>query len=159
MKRNTYERSRCLRDIVSKMQQEGHALTKHTAAELIHCDKRTAERVLSHLWLEKHIRIVSWDKIYNNTTPIYRWGQGADAPRPAPIPVAEKQRRHRAKPGVMERQNFNKRARRSVGKEVRLVGCLASSVSPVTRSSGDCFAKTRARSYTRHRRQRRASRA
>lgn len=120
MKRNTYERSRCLRDIVFKMQMEGHALTKHTASELIHCDKRTAERVLSHLWLEKMIRIVSWDRIYNNTTPIYRWGQGKDAPRPAPLPMIEKVRRYRAKPGVKEKINLDKRLRRTVGKEVRL---------------------------------------
>ncbi len=120
MKRNTFERSRCLRDIVFFMQMHGHALTKHTASELIHCDKRTAERILAHLWLEKMIRIVSWDRIYNNTTPIYRWGQGRDAKRPAAMEPAEKQRRHRAKPGVMERQNFAKRVKRTVGKEVRL---------------------------------------
>ncbi len=120
MARNTFERSRCLRDTIFAMQMEGRALSKHTAAELIHCDKRTAERVLAHLWLEKLIRIVSWDKIYNNTTPIYRWGQGKDAPRPPPMDPAEKTRKHRAKPGVMEKQNFAKRAKRMVGKEVRL---------------------------------------
>lgn len=120
MKRNTFERSRCLKDIVFAMQMQGHALTKHRAAELIHCDKRTAERILAHLWLEKLIHIVSWDKIYNNTTAIYRWGPGKDAPRPAPIPQAEKVRRYRAKPGVKEKINFDKRARRTVGKEVRL---------------------------------------
>lgn len=120
MKRNTFERSRCLRDIVFKMQQEGLALTKHTASAMIHCDKRTAERILSHLWLEKMVRIVSWDRIYNNCTPIYRWGKGKDAPRPAAMDQNEKQRRHRSKPGVREKQNFDKRLKRSVGKEVRL---------------------------------------
>lgn len=120
MKRNTFERSRCLRDIVFSMQMQGNALSKHRAAELIHCDKRTSERILAHLWLENMVRIVSWDKIYNNTTPIYHWGQGKDAPRPAAIDSAEKTRRHRTKPGVRERQNFDKRMKRTVGKEVRL---------------------------------------
>ena len=120
MTRNTFERSRCLRDTVFAMRMQGHALSKHKAAELIHCDKRTAERVLTHLWLEKMIRIVSWDRIYNNTTPIYRWGSGPDAPRPQPMDAAEKQRQRRARPGVKEKQNFDRRARRTVGKEVRL---------------------------------------
>jgi hypothetical protein len=120
MKRNTFERSRCLRDTVFAMQMEGRALSKHTAAPLIHCDKRTAERILAHLWLEKMIRIVSWDRSYNNTTPIYRWDSGPDAPRPEAIDPAEKTRNRRKDPAVREREAASKRWKKSVGKEVRL---------------------------------------
>lgn len=115
----TPERSRCLRTI-TQLLESGNALSKHTAAKQAYCDKRTAERVLAHLWLMKMIRIVSWEQIYNNTTPRYRWGVGPDAPRPRAMTPAEKARKQRQKSGEKEKRNFKRRAARSVGKEVRL---------------------------------------
>lgn len=115
----TPERSRCLRSITTLM-EAGTALSKHDAAKKIHCDVRTAERVLSHLWHEEMIRIVSWERVYNNPTPRYRWGSGEDAPRPLPMSPAEKSRKQREKPGVQERHNFNRRLKRSLGRKVRL---------------------------------------
>lgn len=119
-KRNTFAKSRVMRDIVTLMERDVVIVDKHTAANKVFCDKRTAERVLAHLWLEKLIHIKNWSRTYNNTTPMYKWGAGKDRPRPTPLTPAEKSREYRARPGVKERTAFMKRAKRSVGREIRL---------------------------------------
>ena len=119
MRANTYAKSPTMARIVTLL-KSGMLLTKHTASDRAHCDKRTAERMLSHLWLERMVHIASWEKVYNNTTARYRWGNGVDIPRPAPVSPAEKQKKYRSKPEVRERQSAAKRWRNSVGKEVRI---------------------------------------
>lgn len=72
---------------------EGHRLNKYRAADIVHCDPRTAARYLLHLHVENIVRIESWTREHGAPIPWYINADGKpDAPRPAPISKSPKLR-------------------------------------------------------------------
>ena len=111
--------ARCL-PAITKLLESGARLDKNDAAELVHCHPKTAQRILAHLWLEGYIHIASWRREHGSPIPAYLWGAGKDKAKPKAYSTTERAARRRSDPKVREKEAFDKRAARSVGRKVTL---------------------------------------
>lgn len=111
--------ARCL-PAITKLLEAGARLDKRDAAELAFCHPKTAQRILTHLWLEGYIHIASWRREHGAPLPAYLWGHGKDVKRPKAYTASERTARRRKDPKVREKEAAIKRADRSVGRNVRL---------------------------------------
>ena len=111
--------SRCLPAIMRLLDQ-GWALDKHMAAGMVHCDQRTAQRLLAHIWLSGYSHIQGWTRENGAPIPVYLGGKGKDAPRPKAKTPAQIKREQRAQPAVRAKEAAVKRWNRQVSKVVKL---------------------------------------
>lgn len=117
--------SRCFHAIW-KLLQQGRPLDKYTASSTCHCDQRTAQRILSFLHLEQHIKISDWIKVGNSQVriPVYTLIEDADSDSPADMPkplavtadMSEYKKQRRKDPDIRDREAHQKRNKRAVAK-------------------------------------------
>ena len=105
---------------IFRLLQSGWELDKNMAAAMAHCDVKTAQRVLAHLWLARECHISAWERNRGGPIPTYKLGDARDARRPAPRTSAEIHREARKSELRREQEAAEKRWKRSVGKVVRL---------------------------------------
>lgn len=89
----------------------------YTAEDLAHelnIAYLTAKRYLRELWMLELIHITAWDRRYNYSVPVYKWGGGADKIRPKPYTREEIAKRYRAK--HKDRLNERRREKNRLGK-------------------------------------------
>lgn len=79
--------SRCL-PAIYKLLDSGSILNKYTAAAAVHCDQRTAQRILTHLHVVGEARIFAWIRSKGFPIPIYTLADGkSDAAKPKPLSI------------------------------------------------------------------------
>lgn len=58
---------------------------------------KTAKKYLKELWILDIVYICSWDRKYNYSVPVYKWGTGEDKEKPESYSKLEIAKRHRLK--------------------------------------------------------------
>lgn len=93
--------------------KKGARLSKYDLAALVHCDQRTAGRMLARIHQAGvGVRICGWVSIYRAWIPLYRVGRGVDVMKPKPMPASERARRRRANAEVRWDEMMRKRGKR-----------------------------------------------
>lgn len=105
---------------IYRLLQSGWELDKNMAAAMAHCDAKTAQRILAHLWLRRECHISSWERCRGGPIPTYKAGDARDARRPPPKTAAEIKREERKCSLRREQEAAEKRWKRSVGKVVKV---------------------------------------
>jgi DNA-binding IclR family transcriptional regulator len=82
--------------------QNREAYTCADLASELNMHVRTAQRHLKELYMLDLVYICGWDKEYQQTVPVYKWGNKADVPRPTALTWAQRAKRNR------ERKNANR---------------------------------------------------
>ena len=89
-----------------KLIQQVEEVSKLSAAQLVHCDTKTAQRILTHLHVEGHTRICGWIRSKGSPVPVYILHDGKpDLRKPAPIadsPVERNEKRREYKRKLRE---------------------------------------------------------
>lgn len=96
---------------------DGKRLTKYGLGFDVHCDQRTAQRVLAALHGEKLIHIVEWVPIYQTRIPSYAIGAGRNAEKPHAKTPRQRAAQRRRDPGVRFDELMQKRAARFLAKQ------------------------------------------
>lgn len=101
--------------------KSGEKVDKHIGAEKVYASTRVIRRYLTQLHKAGGIHISQW-KHKNQGPPlaVYSYGPGKDAVYPTPPTPAERKRKQRKNPLYTEKYNFLKRAKRSLGRNVRI---------------------------------------
>ena len=82
--------SRCLPALIKLLNDE-EDISKYKAAHHIHCDPKTAQRLLMHLHVEGIVRITGWVMNYNHFIPQYSLADGVmDVPKPRAAEILER---------------------------------------------------------------------
>ena len=81
--------------LIEEVFKQGQSWSKHDMSRRVFCAARTAQYLMRRFHKARKCHIVGWEQIYNNGTPIYKWGEGEDAPKPPPQTGAERSLRHR----------------------------------------------------------------
>lgn len=101
--------------------QKGETFTTYTASITVHASQRYMQQLFCRLKKDGKVYIIGWTRAKTNqNTPIYAWGNKPDAPRPRTLTSAERNRALRKIEAYREKINFNRRAKRSLERNVRL---------------------------------------
>lgn len=95
-----------------KLLNEGHVISKYDLAAMVHCDQRTAQRMLARIHGARICRIARWVSIYHHWIPVYKLGKGTDCPKPRALTHAELVARRRKNLEVRWEEMMQKRLKR-----------------------------------------------
>jgi hypothetical protein len=98
---------------------DGRIMCKYDLVALVHCDQRTAQRILARIHGKKIARVAKWVSIYRHWIPVYKLGNGTDCPKPKALTSAERAARRRKDLEVRWEEMMQQRLKRMREKSER----------------------------------------